>query len=93
LEEVKVRLNELPPERRVKIQVATGLGGRKSLETLEEDLLQLVASPDIRVHAFESFNMTRLSGDRCDLADRSDRSPWLGSSFANYYDCGTTLIP
>jgi hypothetical protein len=89
-EEVKARLNELPPERRVKIQVAAGLGGCKSLETLEQDLLQLVASPDIRVHAFESFDMTRLSDDRCDLGDRSERSPcWV----RHYHDCGTTLIP
>jgi hypothetical protein len=44
LEEVKSRLNEIPPERREKIRTAAEQQQYKSLEQLEEVLIELVPS-------------------------------------------------
>jgi hypothetical protein len=74
LEEVKARLNEIPPERRDKIRAAALRGECRSLEELEGDLLASVPSPNAYVDIFERFCTFSLSDDRCDISFRSGNS-------------------
>jgi|SRR6267142_2401275 len=52
LEDVKARLNEIPHARRERICAAAEQGQCKSLEKLEQDLIQLVPSTDTSMSTF-----------------------------------------
>lgn len=74
LEEVKARLDEIPPERQEKIRAAAERDVCKSLDKIRESLLRSAAPSHILSMLLRDLNPPSLSDDRCELSQR------LGSS-------------